>query len=272
MSTIKQEKISVAAKSSTHFPRIGNFVMKDPRIWKYVQRLPNTGMLNAYGLTNDGVEKCAEQIAISQKKGFNVIPNFYPEFDKGEETAIKETLEAIETFYFYFGTEKWIQELNVSCPNSEEVIAKNIQMVSRCVTKIKKSYPNIVIIVKTSIVHPYHFYTMLEDAGADCIHAVNTIPYEMVFNSISPLKHVGGGGVSGGSAFQKTFPYVREIPKYTSLPLIFGCGVVNQYNMEMCFEIGKRFARPVSVSICTLAARTPKQARKLIYRSLEKRG
>ena len=102
VSTVKQEKISVATKSSTRFPRVGNFVMKDPRTWKYVQRLPDMGMLNAYGLTNNGVEEHAEQIAISRRKGFNVIPNFYPEFNKGEEIAIKETLEAVGLFCFLF--------------------------------------------------------------------------------------------------------------------------------------------------------------------------
>ena len=92
VSTVKREKISVATKSSTRFFRVGNFAMKDPRTWKYIQRLPDMGMLNAYGLTNDGVEECAKQIAFFREEGFNIIPNFYPEFDKGERKAIKKTL------------------------------------------------------------------------------------------------------------------------------------------------------------------------------------
>jgi len=155
-------------------------------------------------------------------------------------------------------------ELNFSCPNSKEVIVENIQMASKCVNKVKKLYPNVAVIAKTSIVHPYEFYGMLEDAGADCIHAVNTIPYAILFDSVSPLKHVGSGGVSGGPAFQKAFSYISEIPNWTSLPLIFGCGVVNQRNMEMCFQIDRQFARQVSVSMCTLPARDPKKARGLI--------
>lgn len=267
VSAVKRKKISVATKSSTRFSLIGNFIMKDPRTWGYVQKLPNIGMLNSYGLTNDGVEECAKQTAISRRKGFNVIPNFYPEFNKGEQSAIKETLEAVGIYCFYFGTDKWILELNFSCPNSKEVIVENIQMASKCVTKVKKSYPNVVVIAKTSIVHPYRFYTMLEDAGADCIHAINTIPHDMLFDSVSPLEHVGGGGVSGGPAFPKAFPYIIEIPKYTSLSLIFGCGVVNQRNMDRYFQIGRQFARQVSISMCTLPARAPKEARKLILKS-----
>ena len=263
--TVKREKVSVITKSFTRFPRVGNFILKDPRTWKYVQRLPNMGMLNSYGLTNPGVEKCAEQIAISRKKSFNIIPSFYPE-NKDEERAIRETLEAVELFSFHFGTEKWILELNFSCPNSKEVIMENTMVASRCVTKVKKLYPDIIIIAKTSIMHPYKFYTMLEDAGADCIHAINSIPYAMLFNSVSPLENVGDGGVSGGPAFTRAFFCVREIPKYTSLPLILGCGVVNQRNAESYFEIGKRFKKPVSVSMCTLPARAPKQARELILK------
>lgn len=260
VSTVRRKKISVITKSSTRFSRIGNFIMRDPQTWRCVQKLPDMGMLNAYGLTNPGVKKCAKQITISRRKGFNVIPNFYPEFEKGE-VAIKETLETVEIFCFYFETEKWILELNFSCPNSREIIAENIQMASKYVAKIKKLFPNVIIIAKTSIVHPYKFYAMLEDAGADCIHAVNTIPYDMIFNLVSPLKNVGGGGVSGGPAFLKALFYVSEIPNWTSLPLIFGCGVVNQRNMEMCFEAGAQ-----SVSICTLAARDPRGARELILK------
>ena len=225
VSTVKLEKISVATKSSTRFPRVGNFAMKDPRTWKYVQRLPNMGMLNAYGLTK----------------------------------AIQEILEAIEIFCFYFETEKWILELNFSCPNSEEAIAENIQMALRCATKVKKLYPSIAVIAKTNIVHPYHFYTMLGGAGADCIHTINTIPYTMLSDSVSSLEHVGGDGVSGEPAFQKEFPYISKISNWTSLPLIFGCGVVNRHNMDMYFEAGAQ-----SVSICTLVARAPKKVRELI--------
>jgi len=268
VSIIKREKISVVTKSSTRFSHTGNFVMKDPRTWKYVRKLSDMGMLNAYGLTNDGVEEYAKQIAVFRRKGFNVIPNFYPEFNKGVGVAIKETLEAMKLFCFYFKTARWILELNLSCLNSEEKIAKNIYMAPRCVARIKNLYPNIMVIAKTSIVHPYKFYTMLEKAGTDCIHAINTIPYKMIFDSVSPLEHVGGGAVSGGPAFPKAYPYIKKIPKHTSLPLILGCGIVNQRNMDMYFELGKKFSRQVSVSICTLPARDPKEARKLIYRSL----
>lgn len=265
VSTVKREKVSVITKSSTRFSYMGNFIRKDPRTWKYVQRLPNMGMLNSHGLTNDGVEKCAEQIAISRKKGFNVIPSFYPE-NKDEEIAIRETLEAVELFSFHFGTEKWILELNFSCPNFEGIIAGNTYMASECVAEVKKRHPNIIVIAKTSIVHAYHFYTMLEDAGADCIHAINSIPYKALYNSASPFENISGGGVSGGPAFARAFFRVREVPKYTSLPLILGCGVIDQRNAETYFQVGKRFKRPVSVSMCTLPARAPKQARELILK------
>lgn len=248
----KEKGLTIFSKSSTRERKMENFVIHKPWTWKYIQRLPRLSLLNAYGLTNPGIEKCAREIAKSRKNGFNVVPNFYPEFTKGMSQAIKDTLEATEIYCECFRNDRWILELNLSCPNSKEDIPKNIEMAATCVEKTKKHYPNIAIIAKTSILHPYKFYKMLENSGADCIHAINTIPWNILFNNPSPLKNVGGGGISGGLSWNKSINYTSYIPNYTSLPVIFACGITDPVSVWICFENDAK-----AIAVCTWIAREP---------------
>ncbi|MFZ2881592.1 MAG: hypothetical protein WA019_00810, partial [Candidatus Moraniibacteriota bacterium] len=196
--TIKEKEITVFAKSSTRNPLIGNFILRKPRTWKYIQRIPEGGMINAYGLTNDGIEVNAKKIATACGKGFRVIPNIYPLFAKGLGVAIAETLESMAILERYMREYFWAMEINYSCPNSKECIAQNMSMALTCSSAVEKRYPHIIQIAKTSIVHPFEFYPRLQDVGVDVIHVINTIPHDLVFpGKTSPLQneHVGGGGV-----------------------------------------------------------------------------
>ena len=78
--------------------RRGNFIPANPLTWKHIRRLPDMGMVNAYGLTNKGAETCAADVRRACAGGLTVIPNLYPEFIKGTDTAIRETLEAVEIY------------------------------------------------------------------------------------------------------------------------------------------------------------------------------
>src|SRR5208337_2410607 len=146
-----------------------------------LRRLPEMGMLNAYGLTNGGVAACAPDIRRSSQAGINVVPNLYPEFIKGTETAIQETLEALEIYREGLGPYFWALELNFSCPNSQEEIAQNLKQGLACCQQIKVRYPDLFLIAKISICHPYEFSQELEKIGVNAIHAINTIPYEIIF-------------------------------------------------------------------------------------------
>jgi dihydroorotate dehydrogenase (NAD+) catalytic subunit len=192
---------AVFSKSATRFPRQGNFIAWNPLTWKYIRRLPDLGMLNAYGLTNQGVQACAREIKVSADQGFEVIPNFYPEFAKGTELAIKDTLEALEIYRQILGPDFWVLELNYSCPNSAEAIRENVAQSIKCSQEVRRQYPSLFLIAKISICHPYEFAQELEKLGVNALHAINTIPFEIVYPlERSPLWQVGGGGVSGGPA------------------------------------------------------------------------
>ena len=56
-------------KSFTTDPRIGNFRPRYPWTWGCIRKIGSDGMLNAYGLTNPGLEDVAVDINYSILKG-----------------------------------------------------------------------------------------------------------------------------------------------------------------------------------------------------------
>jgi dihydroorotate dehydrogenase len=261
--TVRDTGTAVFTKSATRHPRRGNFIPLNPLTWRYIKRLPDGGMLNAYGLTNAGVEAAAPAIKAACDSGLRVIPNFYPEFAKGEATAIRETLEAVEIYQQGVGAAFWALELNYSCPNAAEEIKDNVAQALACTAAVRRQFPDTFLIAKISICHPYEFAQELEKLGVGAIHAVNTIPYELVFplGPPSPLADVGGGGVSGGPAFEAAYRYNVGLRKQVKLFLIMGCGVTGMAEVQKYREAGAD-----AVSMCTLALRNPGEAARIIAR------
>jgi dihydroorotate dehydrogenase len=261
--TVRETSTTVFTKSATRLSRRGNFVPANPLTWKYIQRLPDGGMLNAYGLTNDGVAAVAPGIGAACREGFQVIPNFWPEFTKGSEQAAQETLEAIALYREHLGEAFWALELNFSCPNVPEDLACNWNDGLACLRAVKNAHRDLFIIAKISIRHPYEFAQELERAGVGALHAINTIPYEFVFPPDrfppSPLAEAGGGGVSGGPAFAQAFRYNQGLRPLVRLPIIMGCGVTSIDDIRRYLDLGAD-----AVSICTLALRQPVQATKIV--------
>ncbi|MEJ2673211.1 MAG: hypothetical protein P8168_13625 [Deltaproteobacteria bacterium] len=251
---------TVLTKSATRHRRRGNFIPANPLTWKYIRRLPDTGMLNAYGLTNEGVEASAGDIRRAADQGFRIIPNIYPEFIKGTEKAIQEILEAVEIYRRSLGPHFKALELNYSCPNSEEAVAKNVVQAIQCTRKVRSLFPELFLIAKLSICHPYEFAQELERIGINALHAVNTIPFNIVFPlQRSPLEEVNGGGVSGGPAFELAYKYNQELRPKVRVFLIMGCGVTSRAEVRRYFELGAD-----AVSLCTLALRKPWEAVRVV--------
>jgi dihydroorotate dehydrogenase len=262
VAAVRDTGTTVFTKSATRYNRRGNFIPANPLTWKYIRRLPGKGMLNAYGLTNAGVAACAPDIRQACALGFKIIPNLYPEFIKGTDTAIQETLAAVETYRQHLGPLFQALELNYSCPNSEEAIAKNVDQGLKCTRKVRSLYPQLFLIAKLSICHPYEFAQELERIGVNGLHAINTIPYNIVFPfRRSPLDEVSGGGVSGGPAFSLALRYNQELRQKVGLFLIMGCGVTGEGDVRRYFDLGAD-----AVSLCTLALRRPQAAARIVLR------
>ena len=260
---VRQTGTTVLAKSATRWPRRGNFVPANPLTWRFIQRLPGQGMLNAYGLTNHGVAACAREIKRSLELGYKVIPNFYPEFAKGTETAIGETVAGLRIYQQTLGAGFRAVELNFSCPNSQEAVAENVEQGLACVACVRREFPDLFLITKLSVVHPYEFAQELERLGVGAIHGVNTVPYALVFPPpcypASPLADVGGGGVSGGPAWQVARDYNAGLRRAVKGFLIMGCGVSRPEEVQQYLDLGAD-----AVSICTVVLRQPQVAQAII--------
>lgn len=261
LAAVKETGATVFTKSATRFPRKGNFVAANPLTWRYIRRLPHLGMLNAYGLTNDGVAAAAPKIRRACREGFRVVPNYYPEFAKGTEAALRETLEAVALYGRLLGPDFRGLELNFSCPNSAEAIRENVAQALACVRAVRRAMPGLALVAKVSLCHPFEFCQELERLGVAAIHAVNTIPYDLVFplGPPSPLSDVGGGGVSGGPAFESAYAYNRELRQKVGGFLIMGCGVTSREDVQRYFYLGAD-----AVSVCTLALRRPREAAAIV--------
>ncbi len=261
---VKETGATVFTKSATRHRRRGNFIAANPLTWKYIRRLPHMGMLNAYGLTNDGAAAVAPEIKRALGEGFFVIPNLYPEFAKGTEIAIQETLEALDIYRENLGPQFTAVELNFSCPNSTEAIAANVEQSLACTRQVREHAPGLAIIAKISICHPYEFSQELENLGIWAIHGINTIPYDILYPPAlfppSPLQPAGGGGVSGGPAWEASFAYNAELRRKVRGRLIMGCGVISSQAVERCLDAGAE-----AVSLCTLALRDPAAAARLLF-------
>jgi len=261
---VQETGTTIFTKSATRFARRGNFIPTNPLTWKYIRRLPDLGMLNAYGLTNHGAAVSAPDIRRSCAAGLHLIPNLYPEFIKGTETAIRETLEALEIYRQTLGPHFWALELNYSCPNSAEAIAQNVAQGLECSQAVRRQYPGLFLVAKISFCHPYEFAQELESLGVNALHAINTIPYDLIFPPErfprSPLWQVGGGGVSGGPAWAAAYDYNRGLRQKVGLFLIMGCGVRNREDVQRYFDLGAD-----AVSFCTLALRDWREAAKIIW-------
>lgn len=274
---VKEAGIYSLTKSSTYEKNIGNFILANPWTWSYIQRIGEDGLLNAYGLTNYGVRINSEHIAFAYKSGFKVIPNFYPQFAKGRELAarqkkppeagleiaIQETLKAIRRYQSLMGNYFEAIELNYSCPNTKEKIKENANDALACTLEVKRAFPELIKIAKISYVHPVELAKELIKVGADVIHAINTIPYDVVYPNgpKSPLAHVGGGGVSGAPVSRMAFKHNCMLrKKIPGAYMIMGCGITSLDDARRYFEE----AGADMISICTLARLNPKEAEKII--------
>lgn len=210
---------SFSFKGTTKDPRFGN---PTPRIAEC-----ESGMINAVGLQNPGVEHVIEHELPKLKKFFNkpVIANVSG-FSVDDYAYTCQLLDAQE--------QVGIIEVNVSCPNvhgggmsfgtSCEAAASVTKAVKAVTTKpvfIKLS-PNVTDIVSIA--------KACEDAGADGICLINTLlGMRIDIKRRKPVIANKMGGFSGSAVFPIAVRMVYQVAKACSVP-VMGCGGVSSAN------------------------------------------
>lgn len=202
-------------KGTTKDARFGN---PTPRIAECT-----SGMINAVGLQNPGVEKviseelpklkkCFNKKVMANVSGFSVEDYAYTcaKLDKEEQVG-------------------WL-EVNVSCPNvhgggmsfgtSPEAAAEVTRAVKAVTTKpvIIKLSPNVTDIVSIA--------KACEDAGADGISLINTmLGMRIDLNKRKPVIANTMGGFSGSAIFPVAVRMVYQVSKAVKIPVIGMGGV-----------------------------------------------
>jgi dihydroorotate dehydrogenase (NAD+) catalytic subunit len=183
--------IPVVAKTVTAHPREGNYNPWMP--WRCV-RLVRGGLVNAVGLSNPGIEAWVRDWwPRAANRGVPVFASIMP-VDDGEAYWMASVLA--DHCAGLAGV-----EINLSCPNVEHRFTDATTVISRIVREVKL-VTKLPVIVKLAWQDDFiGICKALEEQPehhcADAFHLINTVPWATAKDGLSPLAHLGGGGVSG---------------------------------------------------------------------------
>ena len=214
----------------TDLNKIGGIVTKSlslkARKGNPPQRIVETpsGMLNAIGLTNVGVEAfLKEKIPFLKKFDVPLICNIAAStFDEYVEcTRILTEEETIKAF-----------EINVSCPNVREgglSFGNDLIAVGK-ITEIVRAVTNKPLIIKLSpnVSYIAEFARIAKENGADAVSAINTIVGAAfnIFTRKPKIQNVTGG-LSGPAIKPIAIAKVLEISRQVDVPIIGIGGIMD---------------------------------------------
>lgn len=194
-------------------------VTAQARLGNPTPRLAETpsGMLNAIGLQNEGLETvCTQQLAYYEQFKVPVMANIAgSSIEEYIEVAAKLSQQKVVTAL----------ELNISCPNVKKgglafgtkpelaaQLTKEVKMVSQVPVYVKLS-PNVSDIVEIA--------QAVEKAGADGLTMINTLlGMRFDLKTRRPLLANQTGGLSGAAIKPVALRCVYQVRQQTELPII----------------------------------------------------
>lgn len=207
---------AIVVKTLTLKPKKGN---PPPRICETA-----SGMLNSIGLENKGVENFLEEdLPFLKRFKTPVIVSIGGE-TIGEYLELAKILNKIDNVHGL--------EVNISCPNVEYggiEIGRDPQLASKLTGSIKNLSGVPVIFKLTPQVSDIaKIARSVEEAGADAISLINTIP-AMAINIETFQSKLGGltGGLSGPAIKPIALRMVWEVFQAVQIPLIGMGGISN---------------------------------------------
>ena len=242
----------IVTKSLSLKPRKGN---PPPRVVETA-----SGMLNAIGLANVGVEEFAKnKIPYLKKYDTHLICNI----------AASSVEEYVECTKILTGEEKISAfEINVSCPNVKDgglEFGNNLSAVAK-ITESVKAVTNKPIIIKLSpnVAKISEFAKVVKDSGGDAVSAINTL-VGTAFNirTRKPKLFNVRGGLSGPAIKPVALAKVLEIRSKVDIPII-GIGGITAWQDVIEFMI----VGATAVQLGTINFINPK-ASELMIKELE---
>lgn len=207
---------AIMMKAATGTERYGN---ETPRVAE-----TSSGMLNAIGLQNPGVEKIIEtKVPFLANYNTSIIAN-----------VAGSTLEEYEFVAKKFNDTNDVDalELNISCPNVKEggvQFGTDVHMAAR-VTSIVKNASKHPVYVKLSpnVTNIVEMAEAVEAAGADGLTMINTLTgMKMDLGNKRPLLANKTGGLSGAAIKPIAIRMIYEVSQQVSIPIIGMGGIQN---------------------------------------------
>lgn len=242
--------------------KIGGIVTKSlslkPRKGNPPQRIVETpsGMLNAIGLANVGVEEfLKEKIPFLKQYDVPLICNIAASSieEYVECTRILTEEETIKAF-----------EINVSCPNVKEgglQFGNDCGMVGVITDKVK-AVTNKPVIIKLSpnVSYISDFAKMVKDNGGDAVSAINTLVGTSfnIFTKKPKIANVNGG-LSGPAIKPVALAKVLEIKKNVDIPIIGIGGIMDWKDVVEFMIVGS-----TAVQLGTINFIDPTAAEKIL--------
>lgn len=214
----------------TDLSRIGGIVTKSvslkPRKGNPPQRIVETpsGMLNAIGLANVGVEVfIKEKIPFLKKLNTTLICNI-------AASSVEEYVECVKIL----NEEEAISafEINVSCPNVKEgglIFGNDISSVGRTTEQVRKETEKPIIIkLSPNVPKISDFAAVVKKEGGDAVSAINTLVGTSfdIYSRKPKIKNVTGG-LSGPAIKPIALAKVLEIKRSVDIPIVGIGGIMN---------------------------------------------
>ena len=214
----------------TDLSKIGGIVTKsvslNPRKGNPPQRIVETasGMLNAIGLANVGVEEFIKsKIPFLKNIGLTIICNIAASSieEYAECVRILDNEDSISAF-----------EINVSCPNVKDgglLFGNDINYVGQITNKVRGLTSKPVIIkLSPNTTDIKTFANAAKNEGADAVSAINTLVGTSfdIYSRKPKIKNITGG-LSGPAIKPIALAKVLEISRNVDIPIIGIGGIMN---------------------------------------------
>ncbi|MBK7106463.1 MAG: dihydroorotate dehydrogenase [Ignavibacteriae bacterium] len=219
--------------------KVGAIITKSislkPRKGNPPQRITETpsGMLNAIGLTNVGVEEFIKtKIPFLEKLNSTLICNI-------AASSIEEYVECVEILNSQESIKGF--EINVSCPNVREgglIFGNDINNVGKITEKVRaKTSKPLIIKLSPNTSNIFEFAKVVKKEGGDAVSAINTLVGTSfnIYTRKPKIKNITGG-LSGPAIKPVALAKVLEISRNVDIPII-GIGGIMDWKDAIEFMI-----------------------------------
>ncbi len=220
---------AIVTKAISINPKMGN---EGDRIFE-----TTGGMINRIGLENVGIKEFIDKkLPDLKEKNIDFVMNLagstFEDYIMAAQVAQEANIKAIE--------------VNVSCPNVKQGCLEfgvNPESLGKLTREIRKVYKNFLIIKLTPNVSDIESLARaVEENGADCISAINTLKGLGVKIEILPNRQIKKSSVQGGLSGKCIKPValsmVKRIKEVVNIPIIGIGGISNTSDVLEFFSVG----------------------------------